>query len=92
MGRRRDTFNVKEYMTENRFSVKENDNMDDVSAELRTLGYKINDYYKHVGELAWAMSQAGINDREIDKWSKEFEKVRDHHDKLHKKLAKKYDL
>lgn len=89
MGKGKDTFDVREYMFDNRIGLQEADG--DVSSELNKLNYKINDYYKQVGEVAWAMNQAGYDDREIDKVHKEFEKVRDLHNKTVKKLSRKLD-
>lgn len=86
---KKDTFDVREYMFQNRISLKEGEG--DVSAELNKLNYKINDYYKQVGEVGWAMKQAGYEDREIEKVHKEFEKVRDLHNKTVKRLSRKLD-
>lgn len=86
---KKDTFDVREYMFQNKISLNEASN--EVSGELNNLNYKINDYHKQVGEVAWAMHQAGYSEREIDNVQKEFEKVRDLHNKIVKKISRKLD-
>jgi len=91
MGKGKDTFDVRKWISENKHNLDEAEYTSDLSGELQQLNYKISEYIKQIGEVGWAMKQVGFDDKEIDKVEKEFNKIVDLHDKTIKRVSRKLD-